>query len=538
MKSLYVVIFPLVMVFGMMQKVAAQLNVIADLSLEAISLGDTLTLGCEVPINYTLKNNSDITLVLHDYFINVNISTNDIPADLSLVDEITFSNNLSGQVLLPNETKTISRSMPINTNFFAYGSNGLAQKNVVITWGTGAYLEDPNEDNNYLAKEVFVSADTYFESDSVTVTYPLEESEISVSDLPVEVVYAFEDFAPTDEIDLAFLKQYNDFYVLALLSNEGMWYFFDTDGIFLYQNENGEDDDFLIPPNILVFLSNIGGNFSPMAKLVLTTENYPLVEVRKNGPGPQNYLYFDLYGNFININANQQPISYQEYANSIYYTPPIFPYIQIFVQDIFPGANIENIECSCGYGIESVNGLAIYLDNNKILHIYNDDFEDSYYIEDLEDNIQINQTQANVPQNFINDLVMEGFSAEELTFLLTNYLNCSLELTAYVASEVVATYDYTAMETNIVAALDNTQLSIKTLEMYPNPAFDNVCIKNNDTQKISIEIFNAQMQSIICLNIAPNDLYKLDINAWKTGVYFVNIQQENKKAILRKIIKM
>ncbi len=89
-----------------------------------------------------------------------------------------------------------------------------------------------------------------------------------------------------------------------------------------------------------------------------------------------------------------------------------------------------------------------------------------------------------------------------------------------------ATYTFTVDHSCHLVAhffhVDGIDEKTETVELFPNPASDNLCIKGNDIKRISI--YNSLGQLVEDREVEQQDMVMLNVSNYNTGTYFIRIE--------------
>lgn len=89
-----------------------------------------------------------------------------------------------------------------------------------------------------------------------------------------------------------------------------------------------------------------------------------------------------------------------------------------------------------------------------------------------------------------------------------------------------ATYTFTVDHSRHLVAhffhVDGIDEKNETVELFPNPASDNLCIKGNDIKRISI--YNSLGQLVEDREVEQQDMVMLNVSNYNTGTYFIRIK--------------
>jgi len=89
-----------------------------------------------------------------------------------------------------------------------------------------------------------------------------------------------------------------------------------------------------------------------------------------------------------------------------------------------------------------------------------------------------------------------------------------------------ATYTFTVDHSRHLVAhffhVDGIDEKTETVELFPNPASDNLCIKGNDIKRISI--YNSLGQLVEDREVEQQDMVMLNVSNYNTGTYFIRIE--------------
>lgn len=88
------------------------------------------------------------------------------------------------------------------------------------------------------------------------------------------------------------------------------------------------------------------------------------------------------------------------------------------------------------------------------------------------------------------------------------------------------TYTFTVDHSRHLVAhffhVDGIDEKTETVELFPNPASDNLCIKGNDIKRISI--YNSLGQLVEDREVEQQDMVMLNVSNYNTGTYFIRIE--------------
>lgn len=79
----------------------------------------------------------------------------------------------------------------------------------------------------------------------------------------------------------------------------------------------------------------------------------------------------------------------------------------------------------------------------------------------------------------------------------------------------------------------NENLAENEVVIYPNPASEYVCFSEN---AVSCEVFDIVGNKTFSAQYNSSEMNKIDVNNWKSGVYFVRLKMKNGNLIINKLI--
>lgn len=490
--------------------------VVADIELVSFEMPDTIALGCDVPMNITLRNNDSDPVLLSEYALKYFISNQEPPADPTVINQSNYNIPLAQMYLLPGQIVTYQRFLPVQNPLFTTENNVALQENVIITWGTGALL-DPEKPNNYAIKKVYINTQSAIEYDLPPVPEEPDFYSIEFDDVPEEIeefVNIFWEVDDEDSIDVFVQQYFSDIYFWLENTQENVWYNISANGEPLFEAPNPSFNGVIYLPNYIQFqLQQMGYDNINTGEIVVFQNILPLIAVSLND---STTLYYDLHGEFGSESLDYLDEQYhqcmEEYED----------YLEFIYGNLFDNATIDSIWIQSQSEDMCFGQSIIMLNNGATLEV--DEYGDLvYYIppSGIQNDISFEELpdyaaqyiQQNAPQ-LIN----------EATFVVNNTLQCSVAIEAIVENEPVIAFD-TNTETVVYDVLGDAHNDWATeTGISPNPATEYIVLPQRFYTFAEICDINGKVRGIY--NNTDNQQY-IDVKELTAGIYFVKIYTES-----------
>ncbi|MBK5212228.1 MAG: T9SS type A sorting domain-containing protein [Flavobacteriaceae bacterium] len=85
--------------------------------------------------------------------------------------------------------------------------------------------------------------------------------------------------------------------------------------------------------------------------------------------------------------------------------------------------------------------------------------------------------------------------------------------------------------------LSNENVETSHFFIHPNPVKDKLVLSSNETNSLKLKIFNITGKLLSTQTVEPEKQTSIDVSNFTNGIYFLNIENENGKAEVKKFIK-
>ena len=86
--------------------------------------------------------------------------------------------------------------------------------------------------------------------------------------------------------------------------------------------------------------------------------------------------------------------------------------------------------------------------------------------------------------------------------------------------------------------LSISELKKNEFKLYPNPVTDKLFLNaTNTAANLNIQIFNIEGKLLSIQDVALQDQKAIDVSQLKSGIYFLNIEDQNGNTAVKKFIK-
>lgn len=481
-----------------------------NLVVNEVVIADTITAGCQIPVNVTINNPSDVYVNTSSYNLKyfVDVEEPDSPSSF-LVEEIAIP--IDAVVLAPGESITVQQYLPVQEPIFDFPEEGeTIQKNVVIVWGGGIIYEPDNDNDDHVTKEIDVSTIDLVDAslpdvDTVEITGPIEvDNFVSMEDSFLEECYPF------GEIEFAEIDLESEEYYIRGLSDEGDYIFWSLEGNFIKCNDTQEllgvldDIPFQLELAIeeeLFFLFEVD-----FVELLVLNERvyYNVVETQE-----EVSFLFDL--NYRIVGSNGELEFYDIEALAVALAIAFGDDPELVETEVLDNGTIQ---------INLSNGNSVVLDQagNWL-----------YVISLGSDMLESGSVESEDVPSELSEVVEENFPGVQAEFAFYNDLTCNVVFEAIIDGNTVYTYDSSLGETNEIALGLNGVNGLAN-EIYPNPSTGELIISGDLSDLKAFEIYDLQGRMVHLHQGALQAQYSLD--HLEVGVYFLHLIGEQKTKIL------
>jgi|GEM_PF-3443749 len=409
-------------VFFFMSLNTLQAQQSSDVEILDVEVLDTVSLGCDMPINVRMVNHGPNPFISEEFGVSFNVGAEGAPMDLTTTTQEFFAKTppIFFEV---GDTFSVQLNLPIRSTYVDSGDDIEATtKNVIIVWASPV-IPDDNLDNNYALREINVT-----EGEAPEETLPpisndeeieLQEQELEEDEIPQAILDYLEDHYDEDEIDdideVELEYEYGSWIIALEVDDDEL--VFALDGTFLLEEEEFENIDDL-PSDIEDFFDdNTQYDFEEAELAWVNGVLVYAVEIDDD-----EYLFFDEDdGNF--LGQNDFEIEYE--------AEDLDDDIQSFVDDNYGDAVSEiivNEESNTPYEVILDDGTSAFFDASNNF-VYQSGESLLYPVD-----------EENVPANVLAYIDSNYPNEAPIAFYLRNDLNCNL---SYIAefSEEAAIFD-------------------------------------------------------------------------------------------------
>lgn len=464
-----------------------------------VVVSDTVTLGCEIPINVTIENTGTEILSsdnLELYFL-VSDEDPELPA-VFLFPEISY--DLPPIFISPGEQIELQQKLPVQEPLFDVEESDLT-KNVVIVWA-GGVMVNSDETLDPIAREVDVSPSELFDASIPDVEELNFEGSIDIEELSLFFEFLPESCPGEDEIVSSELVYYGNELLIRSLSQDDTYLFWSLDGFFIRCSEStdvlGELEE--IPPLLDLFLEGIEYDF---VEVVSIGDNLYYRIVESEGTEDEFELFLDLNYEYDSYDLNE--FFFEDFVTE-------FGLLSSFIEEAY-GTDVEVV------GFEPIDDFLVQVilsDGTVIVFdlsgnfLFDDVMGEGVYTGNLE--------EEEVPVA-LTDYLDENFpSASTIEFSFLNEFNCSIVYQAVVDGDVVVNFSTEEMTPQIETGINRLDLG---LEVYPNPGSSELYVQGD--MEVVNKIVISDIQGHVMIQIEDPASKKIDTGGLSTGLYIVSL---------------
>ena len=120
----------------------------------------------------------------------------------------------------------------------------------------------------------------------------------------------------------------------------------------------------------------------------------------------------------------------------------------------------------------------------------------------------------------------------------SSYGNLSLDLNVWVTSDIFEPIDALQELYNETLSVNSNSFSEENISIYPNPAKESITVQSNNSLISKFEIFDVTGKLVTSRTTeSPITHALINISDLNTGLYFINIFNDNEEKVSRKFIK-
>lgn len=469
-----------------------------NLVVNEIEIADTLTAGCDIPVNITIENVGEDHVNTSSYRINYLIDREEPTVPFSfLLPEIILP--VDGIVLPPGGTITIRQELPVREPVFDFPTDDeTIEKNVVIVWGGG--VADDNED--HLLRETDVTSVDVVDAsiadvDTLDISGPINPDDFDLLEGSTEEeCFPFDDFVSSE-----ILQGGSDYYIRCQTVFDE-YVFWSLDGNFIKCDNSpeilGEVENlpFHLEQNIIMdlgFEANIG--FIELIELEGSLL-YNLEDVDVDMP---SFLF----------NLNYELVGY----NGGLFSPELIEITET-VAYFFP----EDVEIVDSQILDNGQILIFLSDESTI---YFDSEGNFLFFEDVSsDSVLTGQIESEELPTEFTDLVDGSFPDMIVEYSYFNDLNCNVVFQASVDGVPVYTFDVASGIPNQILVGIEGLADIDT-KIYPNPSSGSLFLSGDLEELREIRVYDSKGK-LVHSQLSSFES-NLSLEYLKVGIYFVHL---------------
>lgn len=458
-----------------------------------------VNLGCEIPIEFTIKNTSSEPIVAGSWKMNFHFTNDPATVGNPELAEAELSIDMPPLVLPADQSVSYQRSIPVQWGLFDEGDIGDdISSNIVIVWG-GEAIED---DQEWVIERRTSDIDVSLINTGVTDWENTEDPELvsclETQDLPEETVDLITNTWGETIVSSCFYSYWNTPF-FDVFTDSGVSHIFSIDGSYLGPAASENDLD-------PIFLASITSNFpTESVHLVIPSEFEETLVIFQSGNAA---LYFDFNGMFIPLfdfiiddTYGEVPIEIEEFMEQSF---PGDPYVSIYT----------GLEEGLGYEISTESGIQIIFDADYV-PIYFFDPNEMFY-----DEVEVT---TEIPDEYIEQI--EDIIGSQVSFdwFYTSGYNCNGFYTVVTEDDRLFTLLPDGDFVEITTGIEETQ-NVKGTSVYPNPC-NGVIHLDHSELIVKIEVFSLDGQLQILKK--GSDIQQLRLSELRNGNYLLRTQSSS-----------